>query len=405
VTPPPSPEFRLLAACCRWPTAPDVVAQEAAAVIDWARFVQLVRRHRVFGLVHRALMLARVIPPEPQATHIAAMAREQGRASLACAVDTAAMATMLEGRGIAPLFFKGATLALRAYGDLAIKQSVDIDILVRPDEAKATLSAIEAQGFRCIQPARPLSARQFGTMLYVLKSATLFNPERRKLLDVHWRLATNAALLKPVVEREELLLAGRNVATLKVDDLAIYLAAHGAGHGWVRLKWLADFNALLSTMSVEAIAALRARARLERIDSCLESALALCERLLGGVSGAAPSVLSRRGRGLVALADDLMRGPDEVAEQHQRPAQGMVQRTAGTFLKKRGLRFQAINLWLATFNRDDALRVGLPRYAAPLYVVIGPSMRLARQLGRASRLAYGRVQSRPTPTNASMRDQ
>mgnify|MGYP006155727539 CR=1 FL=1 len=31
-----------------------------------------------------------------------------------------------------------------------------------------------------------------------------------------------------------------------VDELVVYLAAHGTNHGWSRLKWLADFAAFLA---------------------------------------------------------------------------------------------------------------------------------------------------------------
>jgi len=394
MTPPPSPEFLLLAACCRWPRAPEAVRAPAATAIDWPRFLRLVRRHRVSGLAHGAIVEARIAMPDTQAGTLAAMALEQGRASLACAADTARIAGELEATGVEPVFFKGATLALLAYGDLAIKQSSDIDILVRPDEARATLDYFAAQGFEWFHPAKPSGSRRFATMLAVLKSATLIHRDTRKVLDVHWRLATNAALLKPVRSFDAMKLAGRSVATLKRGDLAMYLATHGAGHGWMRLKWLADFNALLNAMPPDEIATVRARAHAERIDSCVEAGLALCEHWFGGVVEAAPAVPSSRGRGIVAMADNLMRGPDETAEQNTRIAQGMVQRTAGTFLKKRGFRFQAINLWYASFKREDALIVPLPRALLPLYVVIGPSMRIGRNLGRLARLASRRAGSK-----------
>src|SRR5439155_17159323 len=54
-------------------------------------------------------------------------------------------------------------------------------------------------------------------------------------------------------EREEVSLGGTVFATLPRRHLALYLCAHGAGHGWERLRWLVDLAlALEEPGSVDA---------------------------------------------------------------------------------------------------------------------------------------------------------
>jgi hypothetical protein len=59
-----SPEFLLVAACCRWPPSQSrnaAVLAAAAAVADWAAVVLAAQRQCVAGLVHDALLAAAAI--------------------------------------------------------------------------------------------------------------------------------------------------------------------------------------------------------------------------------------------------------------------------------------------------------------------------------------------------------
>src|ERR1700722_4793543 len=64
-----SPEFLLVAACCRWPPSQSrnsAVQAAAAPVADWDAVVVAAQRQRVAGLVHDALLAAGVrLPAAP----------------------------------------------------------------------------------------------------------------------------------------------------------------------------------------------------------------------------------------------------------------------------------------------------------------------------------------------------
>ena len=63
-----SREFLLVAACSIWPPSRrrnDAIREAAAGPIDWDRFLRIVRRHRVVGLVHDGIgRTAIAVPPE-----------------------------------------------------------------------------------------------------------------------------------------------------------------------------------------------------------------------------------------------------------------------------------------------------------------------------------------------------
>jgi len=385
VTAPPSPEFLLLAACCRWPRDPGAVAA-AAQAIDWQRFARLVRRHRVQGFAQASLRAASVALPENAAKLLASMAADQARTSLAYAADLGRIAQAFEAEGLAPTLFKGPMLAQRLYGDLAIKQTGDVDVLVAAPDGWRAVAAAEKLGYRRISYDGALSPVRRGTIQAVFNGITMRHGDSGRLLDLHWRLTTNPYLFTPRESVREIDFRGRKVRTLADGDLALYLASHGAKHNWARLKWLADFNAFLVTAPREDVAAWRMRAKAEGMAASFEAALALCSTLLGS-QWQAPPAIGARARWLIALSHNLMRGGGEIVEQVARPGQGVAQATLASFMQKRGLRYQAVNVWLASFKRDDAVLLALPAPLRPFYILIGPAMRLGRNLGRLARLA------------------
>jgi hypothetical protein len=62
------PEFQLAAACAMWPPScrrTEAIRARATGPLDWPRFMRVVRRHRVVGLVHDELSRAQAnAPPE-----------------------------------------------------------------------------------------------------------------------------------------------------------------------------------------------------------------------------------------------------------------------------------------------------------------------------------------------------
>jgi hypothetical protein len=58
MTPSLSPELQLAAACAMWPPSDcrsGAILTAAAETLDWPRFLRVVRRHQVVGLVHEGL--------------------------------------------------------------------------------------------------------------------------------------------------------------------------------------------------------------------------------------------------------------------------------------------------------------------------------------------------------------
>src|SRR5580700_8419497 len=86
-----APEFLLAAACCRWPASQPrnvAVRNAAAGVTDWNHFLWLVRRQRIAGLVHDALLAAGINLPSAIAKKLGAWAARIGRRNSVLAAET-----------------------------------------------------------------------------------------------------------------------------------------------------------------------------------------------------------------------------------------------------------------------------------------------------------------------------
>ena len=281
------PDFALAAAACRWPpsAARDAAVRAAAARInDGERLQRVVKRQRVAGLVHAALKAATVEVPAPAGPAIAHSAAGIIRSSMTGAGETARLMRLIESAGYPVLAVKGAALAALAYGSIALKHSKDIDLLIMPEHAEDVIALLEADGYHITFPALQLSPVQRGMLTRYGKDIAMRRPGPYPQLELHWRMFGNRALLPTITAnapRQTVMLSGGiAVDTLALPELYAYLAAHGTGDGWSRLKWLADFNALIAPLDAATIATLHAHAERLGVGRCSAVSLLLCAELL-----------------------------------------------------------------------------------------------------------------------------
>jgi hypothetical protein len=382
--------LRLVAACCRWPIDVAAIRAAAAMPLDWPRVVALTRRHRVTGFVHLGLAAAGLAAPPGLAVRYQRVVQ---RNMLHCAEATRIAARLGEA-GIAAVFLKGVALAELAYGDLGVKQVVDNDLLVAPADVAATIVALQEAGYALYSPPE-IDLSRLPLLMDFVKECELRHRATGAVIDLHWRMHSLRGLIdEPAIAdiARPVTIGGKPVPTLTGEPLMIYLAIHGARHCWSRLKWLADFNALLAPMRDDAVSALRRRARAEGVGPCLDSALAQAGRLLGA---RVPDdvTATARVRMLVALSDRLLFGAGEAAQQTDAPGRYMRTITLSAIAMKSRPGYLAKLAWDMWVAPGDALAVPLPKPLRPLYLIISPARRMGRAAARLTR--GSRIGARP----------
>lgn len=299
-----------------------------AAGGDWAELTALAARHGLLPLLTRALADA----PEdlPRQVFVDLWARQE-RLALRNQVLAGTLLEVLgrlDAAGLPALPFKGPVLADQLHGDVALREFVDLDILVPADRVREARALLEAAGFQPEYPLRPGQERAF------LRAAAQYHllvhdPVRDVAVELHWKTDPDA----PVEDAQDPgwwerlprrpFLQG-SVRALPPEDLLLVLAFHGSKHHWERLGWLVDLARLIQRHPEVDWTVLRARAARLRASRRLALGLDLAARLLQAPVPPALAAWAATLPGVRALA-----APIEAALGHpEAPAPGPFRRLA-----------------------------------------------------------------------------
>jgi hypothetical protein len=154
---------------------------------------------------------------------------------------------LLSAEGIAHIPIKGPVLAERLYGDTALRQFTDLDILIHPQDYLRCHQVITAAGFEAKFP------HGVGEERWLLRADTA-QPYTYKgdILDIHWAIA-GVGIIHPLrsdhfwQHLEHTQLGGRGVLSLNPENLFLMLCIHGTKHMWRKLAWIADLARFTET--------------------------------------------------------------------------------------------------------------------------------------------------------------
>jgi hypothetical protein len=152
----------------------------------------------------------------------------------------------LEENGIRAIPFKGPTLALRAYGDVGLRQFGDLDILVHRKDILKVKDLLISRDFKS---TLELTGTQQAALLR-FDCAYNFDNKQGVTLDVHWDFVERHFSfyidVNSVWDRlEPVTISGKQLLTLSADDLLLILCLHGFTHLWERLGWICDVASLI----------------------------------------------------------------------------------------------------------------------------------------------------------------
>jgi len=311
-------EFRLVAACCHWPPSPRrdaLVGAAGSGEIDWNLVLQIADRQRVNSLVADGLVRSRLSVPSAVTDVLSSRTAAVSRLSLLQAAESVRLQEMFDADGIPTVILKGSALAVLAYGNLGMKHSWDIDLLVAKRDAAAARRILQVIGYVGEAPPDSFDDERFREWTQIAHESGLRNPTSGLHVELHWRLCSNAALLaevSPQTDFQSVAIGGNwTLRTLGDESLYAYLCLHGARHGWSRLKWLADLAAWIGQKPPEEIERLHRVALARHVGRASGQALLLSNALFGTSlpTGLAAEIRADRlTRWLVAISLDSMAG-------------------------------------------------------------------------------------------------
>ncbi|RJX41535.1 Renal dipeptidase [Paenibacillus pinisoli] len=214
---------------------------------DWHEFIALARHHRVFPTVNRKLQELR--PIRVPSFVMGMFQRDYYRNTiqmLALSGEMELLASQFMNKDIRVLFLKGPVIAADLYGDVSLRTSCDLDVLVPMDRLEAAEEHLLSLGY--------VKDEYITSVLNDWKwrhhHMTYMHPQKGIKVEVHWRL-NPAPSKEPGFEdlwsrRRKSALISRPIYYLGREDLFLFLVSHGARHGWSRLRWLLDIKQMMN---------------------------------------------------------------------------------------------------------------------------------------------------------------
>jgi len=250
--------------------------------VEWETVLRFAEGHGTSSLVYQNLLRLGDDVPAPVLESLRQSYERNVHKSLFLSVELIRILDCLDALGIAAIPYKGLVLSQVYYGDMAMRQSGDMDLFVRRQDVIRIKRAVCELGYTLRVPIPENAEKDYIASGY---ECTFDSPAGRNLLELQWALQPRFyavdfdmdGLFERAVPVE---IAGRQVKTPSPEDLLLVLSVHAAKHVWGRLIWLCDIVQImkLGNLNWECV---QSRARMFGVERILHITLLLARRFLG----------------------------------------------------------------------------------------------------------------------------
>ncbi|MFJ7991196.1 nucleotidyltransferase family protein [Peribacillus frigoritolerans] len=219
--------------------------QEFISEIDWELFLQLARHHRVYPVIYSKLINIdkRLIPKNVMQSLYQAYQKNTFQ-MLYLSGEMEQISKLFTENQINLLYLKGPVIAADLYGDISLRTSKDLDILIPIDSLEKAEKILLSIGYE-----KEVVPNILNEWKWRFHHVVYYHPKKNIELEIHWRLQP-CPLTEPkfneLWERKRKgTITSYPVYFLGKEDLFLYLVSHGARHGWFRLRWLLDIDQMI----------------------------------------------------------------------------------------------------------------------------------------------------------------
>jgi Uncharacterised nucleotidyltransferase len=375
-----SPEKQLLAYCARTridPSTADSIRRLAAGPVEWHLLLREAAEHSVTPLLCRQLpAVASEILESNRLEELRIKARAFAMRNLALTSELLTVVDRLQSAGVHSIPYKGPVLAVQAYGDIALREFEDLDLVLRHRDIFKANDVMINLGYRPKLPG--LLTREAASLAPA--EYAYFDENRRIMVELHTERTLRHFPSPPDIDDlaarlVTLSVGGQDLRTFSSEDTLILLCIHGSKHFWERLSWITDISEFVQANAIDWGELMRHAEKMRAI-RMVNVSLALARQLFD------------------------LRLPTEVAGRFQSDtvaasiassiAESLLARTPislsglARFNLRRHMLEGAIEGWrysirLATLASDEdwsALR--LPRFLTPFYTMLRPFRMLTK---------------------------
>lgn len=278
------PWYILLVACSTLPSDQKLLRLRSvlSSAVCWEGCFALAERHGVQPILYQALNTVRDAIPADAMQELERNYQTNLHKTLLLSRELIRIVHHLRSFALDVMPYKGPALAEFLYGDIALRQAGDIDLLVRRKEFSRVQDALTKIGY---SPQMQFSEPELRAYLKSGYECVFDGPAGKNILEVQWavepRFYSVYFDMDGVFDRAvKVNVAGQEMKTPFPPDLFLILAVHAAKHAWGRLIWICDLARfmILPSMDWDSIASQARNLRVLRIVNC---SMLLANRMLG----------------------------------------------------------------------------------------------------------------------------
>ena len=226
--------------------ADEQLNKEDFSQLDWNSFIELAIHHRIYPLLYSKLKnISTELIPNEVVQIISNKCKQNTFHMLFLSGEMEQINKLCNENRIPLLFLKGPVLAKELYGDLSLRTSSDLDVMIPIHKLGKMEELLQNSGY--------VKDEYIETVLSDWKwrhhHFTYIHPEKEVKVEVHWRLNPGPGKepnFSELWERKSISILTKNeLYFLGKEDLFLFLVSHGARHGWSRLRWLFDIDQIV----------------------------------------------------------------------------------------------------------------------------------------------------------------
>jgi hypothetical protein len=378
-------EWSLLrAACAEVPPARKTarIRELLGFQVRWDSLLSLAEHHGVQPILARCLMsFEDEVPPQALVT-----LKQRYQANLHKALllsgEFVRVADSLSQAGIDFIPYKGLALAETVYGDIALRQAGDIDLLIHATDLKRVQGAVGKIGY---VPHLNFSEDEEASYTKSGYECAFDGAAGKNLLEVQWAITPHFYAVDVDLEglfrrAQTVRVMGLEAKSLTPEDLFVVLGLHAAKHVWGRLIWLCDLERISRLpLDWERIAEHAQQLGVVRI---LRVTLLLAEKLLGSPYPALAAENLPGDSAAETLAEEI---ETYISTDKTYDAESLAYFRLMLRLRERRIdRIRFVSRFVLTPGPSEWAVMRLPKLLFPLYRVL----RITRLAGR---IASGRI--------------
>jgi len=242
----------LIIECCKTTQDHTTIQKLINSIENWDTFIDLAYEHGIFPLVFKTLKQHNSLLKEDLFQELQSINIDIVKENMMMTLELTKITKLLDENGIKAISIKGPVLSQLAYGDIALRQYTDLDILVQKADLKKVYLILSKYDYTSKYPKSFFDSDK---CINVEKDVTLINNKKDISVEIHWELFEKKYnMFSQLIVNENLQSISINnnvISTLSNEVYLQYLSIHGSKHMWERIEWIKDIDLLIRTQNID----------------------------------------------------------------------------------------------------------------------------------------------------------